>query len=360
MKQEYITIVGMAFSFLLTYILLKTLRSQLIYLGLVFLSMFLILIEEFIWQTSLIKTLPYFANSLSPSVFFIPPLLYLYIKDFNITSKPKILLIFIIPVSAYLNFIPLYLENFNYKYNYVQYELNNIYFQKFYETVIHGPTFISEDIFDIFLILQFIVYTFLIFRQIPITISNKQNKFKDLYANWGNYFQFVLIGTVIYIIAKMYILPEEYSFSTLFLTTISIVITFLFLKSSTLLKDNYKSTSYNIIPKENKSEIYDQLVIFLNKKEVCSLDNLTIEFVAKEMEISSNKLSYLINEKDTTFRELVNKSRINNIVEFLNTKESSIYSIEGIAKKYGYKSKSTFYINFKKEMNMTPKEYLNK
>jgi len=86
---------------------------------------------------------------------------------------------------------------------------------------------------------------------------------------------------------------------------------------------------------------------------------LTLARLAAHLELPINEVSTLLNEGlHTRFTDLVNRYRVNAFKALILKPESQQFSVEGLAQQVGFRSKASFYRAFKKEMNMTPTEFL--
>ncbi len=84
-------------------------------------------------------------------------------------------------------------------------------------------------------------------------------------------------------------------------------------------------------------------------------EQLTLVKLADQTGESSQKVSETLNRRmDTTFYNLVNRFRVEQAKILLVDPKVSHLSIEGIAYECGFKSRSTFFKFFKKEVGMTP------
>jgi YesN/AraC family two-component response regulator len=74
--------------------------------------------------------------------------------------------------------------------------------------------------------------------------------------------------------------------------------------------------------------------------------------------VSANNLSQVINEKTGfNFNDYINTFRVEEAKNILTSPEYQKLTIEAIAEKAGFNSKSPFYTAFKKHAGMTPKEF---
>lgn len=103
----------------------------------------------------------------------------------------------------------------------------------------------------------------------------------------------------------------------------------------------------------------EQAIIQSVKEEELYLDeHLTLMKLADQIGESSQKVSETLNRRmNTSFYNLVNRFRIEQAKKLLLDPKASHLSIEGIAYECGFKSRSTFFKFFKKEIGMTPTAY---
>lgn len=112
--------------------------------------------------------------------------------------------------------------------------------------------------------------------------------------------------------------------------------------------------------KNEKSEKYYQELLFLLKEKKPYLDeNLTIDDLAKQLNIHSKYLSSLINKKfDKSFFDLINHYRVLEFNEKVILPENKNFTYLSIAFGCGFGSKSSFNRAYKNEMNISPSEFV--
>lgn len=112
-----------------------------------------------------------------------------------------------------------------------------------------------------------------------------------------------------------------------------------------------------------KPDVLDQhhqkLLEFMDTKKPYLEPKLNLGDLAKQLEISPNQLSQVINQKErANFHDFVNRYRIE---EFINqAKQNRQYSLLAIALDSGFNSKSSFNSVFKKQKGMTPSAFIAK
>ena len=91
-------------------------------------------------------------------------------------------------------------------------------------------------------------------------------------------------------------------------------------------------------------------------KELFLDPNITLQKMAKELNVPKHVLSQYLNDKlRKSFSTFINELRVEKAKEFLQTKTN--FTIESIGYESGFNSKSTFFTAFKKLTGQTPSEY---
>lgn len=120
-------------------------------------------------------------------------------------------------------------------------------------------------------------------------------------------------------------------------------------------------------PKKLQNEIDTKEVEYIVKQLSKSLEeeqlylepNLTLRFLAENIDVHPNKLSKVLNEEiGKNFNEYVNTYRINAFQEKALLEENSNITLLGLAYDSGFNSKSVFNDSFKKLTGMTPKQWV--
>ena len=87
--------------------------------------------------------------------------------------------------------------------------------------------------------------------------------------------------------------------------------------------------------------------------------SLSLRELAEKVNISSNKLSWLLNERiGQNFNEYINRCRLENFKENALNPANSHLTLLGLAYESGFSSKSVFHAFFKRIEGMTPKAWL--
>lgn len=99
----------------------------------------------------------------------------------------------------------------------------------------------------------------------------------------------------------------------------------------------------------------------LMKEQKCYIEpELTLSDLAKKLDVHTNYLSQVINEKEAmTFYDYINKYRVEAFIEQLQKPENRKFTLLGLAYQCGFNSKSAFNRQFKKVTGLSPTEYQN-
>jgi len=156
----------------------------------------------------------------------------------------------------------------------------------------------------------------------------------------------------------------NFFYSNSFNILIGIILVFfsiLFYSIITRIKKKKKKNSLSIELQEQLYQKYIMILNIINKEKIFLDENFSLNKLSKITNISIKQLSEIINiNSGTNFNCFINKFRVEESKKLLLNKKNNKFTIEYIAFNSGFKSKSTFYSSFKKEMNMTPIEFRNK
>ncbi len=97
----------------------------------------------------------------------------------------------------------------------------------------------------------------------------------------------------------------------------------------------------------------------MNDEKVYRNVNLTLDKLAEKVGINPRYLSTILNNViGKNFYDFVNLYRIEEVKQLLQDSENRKLTIEAIANKCGFKTKSSFNTAFKKYVTLTPTQYL--
>ena len=106
-------------------------------------------------------------------------------------------------------------------------------------------------------------------------------------------------------------------------------------------------------------ELKDALLQLFNEERIYKNNNLSLEFLSQQLGTTRHNTSQVINEHfDMNFFELVNTYRIKEAQEMLQDDKNSNLTIIQIAYEVGFNNKVTFNKSFKKQLSLTPSQYI--
>jgi len=120
-----------------------------------------------------------------------------------------------------------------------------------------------------------------------------------------------------------------------------------------------KSGKGKMIPAGNSLELAGILETCFIKKKLYLNPDLDIQLLAESCHAKVYILSIFINNHyNKSFFDYVNYYRIEEVKMLLIASDQQKYSIDSLGEKSGFRSRSAFYKAFKKETNLTPREYV--
>ena len=132
-------------------------------------------------------------------------------------------------------------------------------------------------------------------------------------------------------------------------------------KSLHIILNNRKSEEKPESDKEDTNNYYDKFIRLLEKQKLHRDPNLTRDKIAKKLGISSGYFSSMLsNSSARSFNDIVNEYRLQEVTKILSDGSLNHFSLEAIGLEMGFKSKSSFFSNFKKVTGSTPSEYKKK
>lgn len=307
--------------------------------------------------------LEYFPHLLrvdSPLGYLIGPFLFFYLYS---SVKPDfrfrpVHLIHLIPFMLnVVEFLPFYFSNAEMKLEYYSQLKNN-------GTVLMLHHYILKSAsVTIYFIAQ--LYFF-----IRIGFKRTDKKKERVYLNsWFVIFftaQFILLfGVIADQLTGLKFLDDPYRFAMMMLSIfIYIIIIALLFYPRLLYGYQYEDVSktkygYSTLTEADKRILLENWNNYNEKEKLYLTPNLTITYAAKQVGVNSQHLSQVINEKTgLSFTDFINKQRVEESKNMLLSKEYSKLTIDAIAEKAGFNSKSPFYSSFKKFTGITPRQFV--
>jgi len=169
----------------------------------------------------------------------------------------------------------------------------------------------------------------------------------------------VLIGNILifaaYLVGYFYLyLVGTITFSVVFY---GLLFFFLFKKNrDTIFQDIPQKYGAKKINEAEAKHLIMQLNELMKEKELYKQTDVKLQSVAKNIHISTHKLSQLLNDNlGKSFNAFINDHRVEEAKRLL--KENNQFTLEAIGFEAGFSSKSSFYATFKKAVGKTPSEF---
>ena len=369
-----IIIIGVFLGLFISYFFIKRSWKQNLpnlFMGFFLLSMSLAMLEGWLNYTGYIFKILWATNFAESLNFIIAPLIYLFVASQFKSFKKDNVWIHFLPFVFWLGysvffFIQSDIFKYNANINVMQLDvpyLNNI--QKISDDPLHIRTYtnfatgISFIIYNIFILRLLLIKS----RSLGQTIFNTTNK--TLISLRNSLYHFLII-ILIFIIVKVvfkndvgdYFIFLYLSFM-IFMTAIRIMNTSdyynevsSFLEVPTL---KYKKSS---LAEAGKTKILNDILKQMKEEKYFKSSTASLSGLSRSIGNSSHHVSQVINEKlNQSFFELLAFYRIEEAKAILKTELGRKLTIEEVAERVGYNSKSAFNTAFKKISSQTPSEF---
>lgn len=137
--------------------------------------------------------------------------------------------------------------------------------------------------------------------------------------------------------------------------SVDLLANFMGIKSSTLafiIKEEQTQFTKDI----DLSNNYQTIINYLEKEKCYLQSSLTLKQLAKDLHLSTHKLSEIINKKSNkNFNDFINTYRIAYVQERLKDRENWKHlKLESLGIEAGFKSRSSFFSVFKKQVGVSP------
>lgn len=367
-------LLGIFLGFFISYFIIKKAIGKNIsnlFMGIFIFVLSWVMLEGWLNYTGYIFKVLWATNFAEPFNFIIAPLIYLFVaSQFKGFKKEKQWLHFL-PFLFWLGYcVFFFIQSDGFKYNsnieVMQLDIPYLYMnQKTSDDPLHIRSYIN-----ILTGISFIIYNTLILRLLIVkskslgqTIFNTTNK--TLISQRNSLYHFLII-IVIFIVVKLifkndvgdYFIFLYISFMFL-ITAVNImnrsdyyneVSSFLEVPTLKYKKSSLEASSKDIILKDIMHQMKSEKYF---KSSTASMSGL-----AKAIHQSSHHVSQVINEKlDQSFFEMIASYRVEEAKEILKTELGKKLTIEDVAERVGYNSKSAFNTAFKKITSQTPSEF---
>lgn len=326
----------------------------------------------------LILTYPYVIGIFSPLLFVTSPLFFIIIKNIltkrNGISKGHI--IHFIPAIFHLfDLIPFYIKTTVEKLAIAELVINSPYDIYFVVQGIIPGYFVHFTRVFLFLLYFFLSLYYIIWSGI---INNRKRFITEdwvyfsilflFFVKIGFFFQ--LLNTVQFYLTgnASFLVRELVSVSILFSILVYTFYNYFRLSLSPLVNQLYvrhkfveKSTSVDLVNDfgEYKLDLNQRLQSLFEIEKIFLRNNITAYDLAVLLNIRARDLSVLIQDTyNCSYRELINKFRINYAISEIEMGYLDKRTIESLAFDSGFNSRITFFNAFKKETGVSPSEYM--
>ncbi|WP_314244552.1 helix-turn-helix domain-containing protein [Empedobacter tilapiae] len=135
---------------------------------------------------------------------------------------------------------------------------------------------------------------------------------------------------------------------------------YLITKTNELLSNNTDINESKIISEEKESELLEKINEFENG-DLFTQKNFTMAQMSTLLESNPKYINYVLSHhKNMNFSDYINQLRINYIVKkLIDNPQYLNYKISYLADSIGFSSNSRFAYIFKKQLNITPSEFIS-
>jgi len=190
--------------------------------------------------------------------------------------------------------------------------------------------------------LKWLVITFVVFSLLSALL-------KELIVANRSIIDFKYVNVIISIVFVYFL--SAFGFQQKVLSELSVI-------SSNDIAEEDKAPLDAIAIKEKHSGLAEKLDNYMKVEKAFLNENLRLSEVSKKMNVSTNDLSFFINNQhEKNFYKYVNEFRVQYACELLKNKEYNKYTVLAIAYEAGFNSKSTFNQVFKEIIKQTPTKF---
>ena len=343
-----------------------------IYQGLFILSFAILAFQEFLNNTGYITHYLYLTTLSDPLNFALGPLFYLYVAySVNPAKRNKDWRHFIIPAFWLLYSIFFFIQPDEIKYNsYIRLKHPEWPLMEVTSLINQDPLYIREycNIFTIISLLAYNVASFVVIRQKIKSLKQSFLKVtnKPILLIRNSFLHCVSI-VIIYGLLKLFwgiksdvgMIVVPYFCIYVFIQSYRIT------NASDIFNEPFSALDFPVtkyqkssLSEEQKDEILEKIKIEMEVNHYYTNNLSSLSGLAKQIKSSTHHVSQVINERlNKNFFELMAFYRVELAKQIIHDDPENLITIEEIAEKVGYNSKSTFNTTFKKLTSVTPSEY---
>lgn len=339
-------------------------RTSRVLISLFILLHSIFLLHRFLYVANLQYYFPHILFISTTFSFLYGPILYFYFKRITYDYKFKIIdVLHLIPAIALLSYIyPFYAMTEHDKFIVIFNESNSL-IPEAYSRIIIGCKVVSLS-----------VYAFLVYKM----QRDKVNLYKNTEKQRSKFIwqKMLLMVYVTYTITYLFYIMSLIGVfkSPLIMHAQVIVMMLLVFYVSYMIyvkPDVFEGTITMASPtnffkykksgltKVHSNELKAELLRLLDEEHVYKDNSLNLESLALKLNTNKHNTSQVINEHfQMSFFELINRYRINEAKDIMKQDVNHNLNIIDIAYEVGYNNKVTFNKSFKKQMSLTPTEYI--
>jgi AraC-like DNA-binding protein len=222
-------------------------------------------------------------------------------------------------------------------------------------------------LFDNVSVIQYYFYIIAVF----LSLRSFRRQYQENYSsNHHLTYKWLMQTTVLFLVGNVFVLIRGFVDESSPLHTYLYIFTSLFILFviswfvlNALYRPNlFAGINKDLVPVKSVNELKEEpeklknLLQFMEIEKPYLDDKLTLQKLAEQFNLPEKQLSLLINQHTGKhFFDFINEFRINDAKILL--KEQSQLTVLEVLYEVGFNSKSSFYIAFKKETNLTPTDY---
>ena len=243
-----------------------------------------------------------------------------------------------------------------------------------------GNTTLINDINTIFVFIQMIAYFAVIFRFLHRTkkaIGDTLSDAEWIQKSWIPVFEYLFAALFVIVMVGFFISPST---GTWLIQILNVIAMFYLVyniiahpvmpikhvpveiaddDTSETVSVETQTPSTQIIDEQQMKEICESASRYMEESKAYLRPDISLAIFAKEIKIPQRKLSFAINGYlKCNFFEFVNRMRIEEAKHLMQKLDTSNLNIDSIYADCGFRSRSTFYMVFKKMTGKTPVAWL--
>ena len=326
----------------------------------------LIVLDIYLCYSGLMKYTLWLNDSTEPFVLMLAPLLYLFVKGV-LLRKPfmwKNEWFHFMPAMVYsISQIGFYIQPLSVKLNaYIGAYFPDLGFVE----VPEDTNFYYHHIKDQFR--WYVLSSFFVYSIASLLLIRKYytSYFKPKKGDVGKYI-FTRNTTIAFFSALLLILIIFLNFDddggdhiiAIFQSIVVTITVIALLSGSKLFDKSWLSEKYETSGYKSGLIAFNDIKQKVEETEIYLSDEISLKQLGELLGCSPNYISQLINsETHLNFNEFINQYRISEAKKRLISDQYTHLTVEAIANSVGFKSKSAFYAAFKKQTDLSPKEYM--